>query len=172
MIGVLARSRRLGLGFLIVVLTGGLVAASAGATQPDVSGTMTGPGGFVPGGCSGTILIRGTGTFTATVLGSGTYRYDVCVTVAGIATFDGTATLTTTRGTLSGTIASQFTGGSPQFPLTITAGTGKYRKTRGALLLGPLAETDLHNCDPRVGICFDWTDTGPLVGTLTHVPHA
>ncbi len=164
--------RKLTAGFLLAALLVVVTAPAAGAKPKTVTGTMTGPGGFVPGGCSGIIAVRGTGTVAASLLGSGTYSYDVCVTNPGIITFTGTATVTTARGTLSGTISGTFTSGpGPQFLLTLTAGTDKYRKTRGQLLLGPLAETDLHNCVPRVGICFDWTDTGPIAGTLTHVPH-
>jgi hypothetical protein len=168
------RTRRL-LVAIVVAVSGALVLpASADARHGNVAGTMTGPGEFVPGVCNanGIILVRGRGTFTATGLGSGTYRYDVCVMSVSPITFDGTASVTTSRGTLSGTVAGTFVSGvGPQFPVTIDAGTGKYRKTRGTLLLGPLQQTDLRNCDPRVGICLAWTDVGPITGTLTHVPH-
>jgi len=149
-----------------------LLPATAGAKHGNVDGTMTGPAGFVPGGCSGIIADRGSGTFTASGLGSGTYAYDVCVTSTGPITFDGTASVTTRRGTLSGTVGGGCpSSGCPQFTLTITAGTDKYRKTRGTLLLGPLAQTNQSNCDPRVGICLSWIDVGPITGTLTHLPH-
>ena len=167
-------ARRVALAIAIVVGCVSLAPAPAGAGHANVSGTMTGPAGFVFGGpCSGIVIDRGSGTFSATALGSGTYSYDVCITSTGPVSFTGTASLTTRRGTLSGTIAGACSsGGCPQFPLTITAGTDKYRKTRGTLLLGPLAQTNQSNCDPRVGICVNWIDVGPITGTLTHVPKA
>jgi hypothetical protein len=164
-------ARRFALAVGIVVGCVALAPATAGAGHGNVSGSMTGPAGFQFGGpCNGVVIDRGSGTFTATGLGSGTYSYDVCITSVSPITFTGTASLTTPRGTLSGTI----TGGGPDgpvFPLTITAGTDRYRKTRGTLLLGPLAQTSRSNCDPRVGICLSWIDVGPITGTLTHVPH-
>jgi hypothetical protein len=165
--------RRLAVVIGIVVGSATLLPAAAGAGHGNVAGTMTGPARFVLGVCDGIVLDRGTGTFTATGLGSGTYRYDICIRSEGPITFDGTASVTTRRGTLSGTVAGTFAGGAgPQLPVTITAGTGQYRKTRGALLLGPLAQTELRECDPRIGICLAWTDVGPITGALTHVPHS
>jgi hypothetical protein len=166
------RGRRLAIATVMCLAGALLLPATAGAKHGNVEGTMTGPAGFSFGsGCNGIILDQGTGTFTAAGLGTGTYRYDVCITSVSPITFDGTASVATRRGTLSGTIVGTCTSVCPQFPLTITAGTGQYRKTRGTLLLGPLAQTNQTNCDPRVGICLNWVDVGPITGTLTHVPH-
>jgi hypothetical protein len=84
-------------------------------------------------------------------------------------TFDGTITLTTTGGaTLAGTIGGTFTGGSgPTFNVVITGGTKQFAHAGGTLTVGPLVQSDSTNCDLRVGLCFDWRDTGPITGTIT-----
>ena len=77
--------------------------------------------------------------------------------------------------TLEGTV-SQFQWTNPHAFIDLavpdgasTGGTKRYVNARGDLAIGPLAESDSHNCDPRIGICLDWTDTGPVTGTLRHV---
>jgi hypothetical protein len=155
------------------LLVGALVvpAEAAGAATREVSGTLTGPGGFVTGGCAGIISEFGSGTYSAKGLGTGTYRFDVCITDPGVLTFAGTATFTRRTGaTLTGTIAGTFGGGpGPTFAVTVTGGTRRYAKAQGTLTIGPLVESNSTNCDPRVGVCLNWTDTGPVTGTLRHV---
>jgi hypothetical protein len=158
---------------LVAVLVLGALAlpmTAAGAAAGNVSGTLTGPGGFRPEGC-GIISEIGHGTYRASGLGEGTYVFDVCITSTSPITFAGTVTFTRRGGaTLTGTIGGTFTGGSgPTFLVTVTGGTRHYRGATGSLGIGPLVESDPHNCDPRIGICLDWTDTGPLTGTLDRV---
>ena len=135
-----------------------------------VDGTLTGPGGFRPQGC-GVITEVGSGTFRAQGLGPGTYEFNVCVTTDPVITFDGTMTLTTTGGaTLNGTISGTYTGGAgPTFDVAITGGTRQFARAGGSLTIGPLVQSDHTNCDPRIGICLDWHDTGAITGTITNV---
>jgi hypothetical protein len=144
--------------------------ASAATVSRPVDGTLTGAGGFRLEGC-GLITEIGSGTFRAKGLGPGTYAFNVCVSIDGTITFDGTITLTTAGGaTLTGTIGGTFTGGpGPTFDVVITGGTKQFAHAGGTLTVGPLVESDFTNCDPRVGVCFDWRDTGPITGTITNV---
>lgn len=156
---------------LILLFALAVVAPSASATTAGrrVAGALTGAGGF-RFSC-GVITQIGNGTFHANALGSGTYAFNVCVTIDGSTiTFDGTITLTTAGGaTLTGTIGGTFTGGpGPTFDVAVTGGTKQFAHAGGALTVGPLVESDFTNCVPR--FCFDWRDTGPITGTITHVP--
>jgi hypothetical protein len=162
--------RTLAVGLLVGASAIPITADAAGAVTRNVSGTLTGPGGFRSEGCNGIISEVGSGTYTTTGLGSGTYAFDVCITSSPLA-FAGTMTFTRRTGaTLHGTIVGTVESGSgPLFTVTVTGGTRRYANARGTLMVGPLVESSPHNCDPRVGICLDWTDTGPIVGRLTHV---
>jgi hypothetical protein len=145
---------------------------SAGAADShNVKGTLTGPGGFrFTTGC-GVITEIGNGTFDATALGRGTYSFTVCIrAVTPTITFDGNIIFTGTGGaTLTGTIQGAFTGPpGPIFNVTITDGTKRFTHATGPLTVGPLTESNSFNCDYRFGICFNWTDTGPITGTLSH----
>jgi hypothetical protein len=158
------------IGFAFAILIVGVLAPPAGAASSghDIDGTMTGSGAFVAAGCA-TIEEIGSGTFKAQGLGLGTYEFSVCIAVGGVITFDGFVTLTTSgNSTITGDISGSFTGATPgpQFDVIITGGTKKYANATGVLTLGPLMESNFTNCDPRVGICLNWTDTGPLTGTI------
>jgi hypothetical protein len=153
--------------FFVLGVASGASAATAG--RP-VDGTLTGPGGFrFLGGCD-LVTEIGSGTFRAQGLGPGTYAFNVCVSLDGTFTFDGTITFTTAGGaTLTGTISGTLTGGGPTFDVVITGGTKQFAHAGGTLTVGPLVESDFTNCDPRVGVCLDWRDTGPITGTITNV---
>jgi hypothetical protein len=157
---------------LLLVGASALPMTAAGAAARNVSGTLTGPGGFRSEGC-GIVSEIGQGTYTAKGLGEGAYAFDVCVTSTSPITFAGTVTFTRRTGaTLTGTIGNTFTGsGGPVFLVTVTGGTGRYARATGSLVIGPLGESDQHNCVPGVfpPLCIDWTDSGPLAGTLSHV---
>jgi hypothetical protein len=152
----------------MVFVLGAAPGAAADTGGRPVEGTLTGAGGFRVEGC-GAVTEIGSGTFRARGLGSGTYAFNVCVSIDENITFDGTITLTTTGGaTLAGTIGGTFTGGSgPTFDVVITGGTKQFAQAGGTLTVGPLVQSDFTNCDPRVGVCFDWRDTGPITGTIT-----
>ena len=155
-------------GLLLAVFV--VPAEGAGAATRQRSGTMTGPGAFEPKGC-GIISVVGHGTYTSTGLGQGTYVYDACVLSTSPFDFEGTVTFTRRTGaTLTGTIDGTVPGATqPNFVVTVTGGTRRYAHAVGELMIGPLAESDPTNCDPRIGICLHWTDTGPVTGTLRHV---
>jgi hypothetical protein len=154
-------------GFAVVVP--GASAAPLAAQRIQVDGALAGPGGFRSEGC-GNIVEFGYGSFHAPDLGHGIYQFSVCVTVTGTITFDGTITLTIAHGAkLTGDIGGTYSGGGPTFDVTITGGTKKFAHARGALTVGPLAESNRRNCDPRTGLCWDWDDSGPITGTVTHV---
>jgi hypothetical protein len=157
--------------FVFAVVAPNASAAPAAGHRRKVDGTLTGPGGFRFLGCDGTVTEIGSGAFRARGLTSGTYSFAVCVTVDSGITFDGTITLTTAHGgMLTGTISGSFTGGpGPVFDVAVTGGTKRFAHARGALTVGPLVESDLSNCNPHTGVCLDWTDTGPITGTITHV---
>jgi hypothetical protein len=159
-------------GLLVIGAVLPTTADGAGAATRNVSGTLTGPGGFRLEGC-GVISEIGSGTYAATGLGRGTYVFDVCITSTGPVTFDGTVTFTRSSGaTLTGHIGGTFNGGSgPTFAVSVTGGTKRYAHAGGDLVIGPLGQSEEHNCDPRIGICLDWTDSGALTGTLRHVRH-
>jgi hypothetical protein len=151
---------------VLLVAASALPMTAAGAAARNVSGTLTGPGGFRFEGC-GIISEIGQGTYAAKGLGEGTYAFDVCITSLSPITFVGTVTFTRRTGaTLTGTISGTSTGGAT-FLVTVTGGTGRYERTTGSLVIGPLIRSDQHNCEHA--LCLDWTDTGPLVGTLGHV---
>jgi hypothetical protein len=137
------------------LLVGALVVPAdvAGAATRNVSGTLTGPGGFTPGGCAGIVSEFGSGTYATKGLGIGTYRFDVCITDPGVLTFAGTVTFTRRTGaTVTGTIAGTFGGGpGPVFTVTVTGGTRRYAKARGALTIGPLVESDSSTATPESG---------------------
>jgi hypothetical protein len=147
-------------------------APSAGAADShNVEGTLTGPGGFrFITGC-GVITEIGNGAFDAAAIGRGTYSFTVCIrTVTPTITFDGSIIFTGNGGaTLSGTIQGVFAGPpGPTFDVTLTDGTKRFTHVHGTLTVGPLTESNSFNCDFRVGICFDWTDTGPITGAVSH----
>ena len=50
----------------------------------------------------------------------------------------------------------------------ITGGTKQFAHAGGTLTIGPLVRSDFTNCDPRIGLCLDWRDTGPITGTITN----
>lgn len=152
----------------MLVLLGLAPGAPAATSGRPVDGTLTGPGGFRLRGC-GVVTEIGSGTFQAKGLGPGTYEFDVCVTLDPVVTFDGTITLTTAGGaTLTGDISGTYTGGpGPAFDVAITGGTRQFAQATGSLVVGPLSTSNPANCDPRIEICFDWTDTGPITGTIT-----
>ena len=128
---------------------------------------MSGSGGFRLLGC-GVISEIGSGTYSATMLGRGTYTFTVCVTTTPVITFAGTVVFTEGNGaTLAGTIGGSFAGGAgPSFTVTVTDGTKRFSKVRGELVLGPFVQSNQTNCNPRVGVCLDWTDDGPIAGTI------
>jgi hypothetical protein len=145
-----------------------------GGPSRTVEGTLTGPGGFRFLGCPGVVSSIGNGTYEARGLGSGTYEFTVCVDTSTFpVSFAGDMQFTESLGsTLTGTISGSFPGGSPgpSYTFTITEGTGRFARVGGELVIGPFVQTDQHNCTPAL-ICFDWTDTAPITGTLTRVPH-
>jgi hypothetical protein len=152
---------------LLVVTTFAPSASAVGGR--DVKGTVAGAGGFeFVAGC-GVITEVGSGTFRATALGHGTYTFTVCIEIAPTITFNGTIAMTTTGGaTLTGTIGGSFTGGpGPAFDVVVTGGTKQFANAAGTLTVGPLIESDFTNCDPRVGICLNWRDVGPITGAIT-----
>jgi hypothetical protein len=143
-------------------------AQPAAAAPPHFEGRLIGAGGFRVEGC-GTITEIGSGKFHAGGLGHGTYSFRVCVTVRETITFAGFVTLTFVDGAiLSGTISGTYdpAGGGPAFPVVVTGGTQRFARASGAFTIGPLVQDKQYNCDPRVGICFDWRDTGPMVGDV------
>jgi hypothetical protein len=147
-------------------------ASRAGAATRDVAGTMSGPGGFRFLGCDGVVSAIGSGTYEATGLGAGTYEFDVCINTSPFPIrFAGNIVFTTRNGgaTLTGTIGGIFVGGpGPSFSVTVTGGTKRFAKTEGELVLGPFVKSNELNCTPAL-ICFDWTDTARVTGTLRHV---
>ena len=164
--------RKLRIGLVAVLAAGVFIPTGAGAATRNVTGTMTGTGGFRFQSCPGVVSVISTGTYAASGMGTGTYRLDICVLNTSDLSVQGTVVFTTKRGaTLSGTIGGSIPGGPATTPyaVTVTGGTLRFRRAGGTLFLGPLLESDFRNCDPRVGICLDWTDTGPISGTLFHV---
>lgn len=144
-------------------------APAAAASTRSVSGTMTGPGGFRFDGCGGIITQVGSGSFEASGLGRGTYTFRVCVISVSPITFEGTVRFTTNSGaTLDGTIGNT-NATQPRFEVTLTGGTKRFKRVAGQLIIGPLVQSNPTNCDPRVNICLDWTDNGPLTGELGRV---
>jgi hypothetical protein len=156
-------------GILMAVL---VMPGTAGAAVRQVDGGMSGPGGFRQLGCAGTVSAIGNGTFAATGLGIGTYTFEVCISNVGSRfTFSGTARFTTRNNAeLRGTISGQSGGGFPPFTFTVTSGTRRFKHAVGMLVLGPFTESNQTNCAHQ--ICSDWTDSGPIKGTLRHVAHA
>jgi hypothetical protein len=160
---------------VIAVVLGAVVVApgTAGAAVRHVDGAMSGAGHFdSQSGCAGIIEQTGSGAFAARDLGVGTYTFSVCITQGPSAlSFAGTASFRTHSGAqLHGTIDNSGPLGQyPTFVLTVTGGTRRYRHATGTLTLGPLAESNSTSCDPRSGVCLDWTDRGPLTGALRHV---
>jgi hypothetical protein len=67
---------------------------------------------------------------------------------------------------LNGTIAGTFASPGPTWNVTVTGGTKRFSGATGELTVGPLVQSNMHNCDPRVGICMNWTDFGQISGTL------
>ncbi|MEP6624137.1 MAG: hypothetical protein ABJC79_06825 [Acidimicrobiia bacterium] len=133
---------------------------------------MRGPGGLRFEGCGGVVSVIGSGAYSSVGLGTGTYQFDVCIVDTASFAVRGTVSFTTRTGAkLLGTIGGSIPGGPSTSPyqVTVTGGTKRFRHARGSLVIGPLLEAQSHNCDPRTGFCLDWTDSGPLSGTLTHV---
>jgi hypothetical protein len=158
-----------GAGIVLSVVLG--TAGAAGAATRNVTGSMTGPGGFRPSSCTGgTADEIGSGTYTSTALGTGTYTFDACVTqtTSGFS-FSGKAKFVTRSGAkLRGTLGGTFSGaGNPSFTMTVQSGTKRFARATGALVIGPFTETNQTSC--AHGVCLDFTDTGPLRGTLHHV---
>lgn len=144
---------------------------TAGAAIRNGDGQMSGPGGFRPATCDGgAVTVIGSGTFAAEQFGIGLYQFDVCLTASptGGLTYAGTALFTMRSGAeLRGTIAGTLESSLPQWVVTVTSGTRRFKHATGTLKLGPLTQTNETNCAHL--ICSDWTDSGPLVGTLRHV---
>jgi hypothetical protein len=169
--------RRCGVVLGALVLAAGVVvpAGTVGAAVRHVDGSVSGTGHFEPASsCTGTVEQLGSGTFSARDFGVGTYRYDACITQGSSnLTFTGTASFTTHSGaSLDGTIGGTGPLGQyPTFVVTVTGGTRRYRHATGTLTMGELTESNLADCDPRVGICLSWSETGPLSGRLRHVRH-
>ena len=51
--------------------------------------------------------------------------------------------------------------------VTVTGGTRRFLHARRTLTLGPLVSSNAHNCEPRIGLCLDRDEAGPLTGSLT-----
>ncbi len=158
-----------GAAIVLVVVLG--TAGSTGAASRNVTGSMTGPGGFRQSSCAGgTADEIGSGTYTSTGLGTGTYAFDACITqtTSGFS-FSGKVKFVTgsgakLRGAISGTSSGP---GNPSFTVTVQSGTQRFVRATGVLVIGPFTETNQTNC--AHGVCADFTDTGPVSGTLHHV---
>jgi hypothetical protein len=170
------RSRWLRTSVVALIATASLVtvpASGADAAGPGwpVDGVLAGPGGFEFRSCGGTVTEVGSGFYLTNGMGAGTYAFEVCVTVSGAITFVGSITFTTRSGAvLNGEISGAFEPpGGPTWHVRVTGGTKRFSGATGSLTIGPLVQSDMHNCDPRVGICLDWTDFGPISGRLFRV---
>jgi hypothetical protein len=157
----------------VVLVTPG----TAGAINRGVTGTLTGSGGFTNASCTGaTIDIGGTGTFTSTGIGSGTYTYHACITqVPGQSStfsFVGKAKFVTDSGAkLKGKIAyTQVVQSGPTFKVKITGGTKRFALATGKLFLGPFTQSNESNCAHL--ICSNWDETGPVTGTVKNIIHS
>ena len=150
----------------LIALIALVCAVPASAQQyPDRPVTML--AGYPAGGL---IDIVGSGVFAGKQFGIGTYVFDVCFTTTATGhDYAGTARFTMRSGAkLRGTIVGSTSGGPPPFyPFTVTGGTRRFRHATGTLNLGGFTETNQTNCSH--GICTEWTDTGPITGTLRHV---
>jgi hypothetical protein len=145
------------------------VADAAPSKVKPVSGEVLGAGGFVLDGSCSLIIYSTAGTYRAKHLGRGTYTLRFCVTVPSAFHFSGTLELVTKRGhQLHGIIDSDVPAPLQDIPVTIAGGTGRFQGATGTLLLS-LTQFDLSGCDPRVGVCLFWKETGTITGTI--IPH-
>jgi hypothetical protein len=166
----------------VLALAGALVLASAAvapaATTSAVSGSGSGTAtvtfGVPPGSPPGAFDTQvDQGTYTSTgVLGSGTYRIDAFVSIAGSdVAFSGTATLTRSDGaTLSGTMtgtAALVSIDQPdpfQYSLVLTTGTGGLVS---AQVQAQGAYTNTQLAGPGSTSDSSFTFTGTVVATAT-----
>jgi hypothetical protein len=133
-----------------------------------VTGTYDGEAGFRFEGCS-LVAYVSSGTYQAKHLGRGTYALNTCVDVSGPVHIAGTFALVTRRGAqLRGTIDASVGGGFDDVPVAITGGTRRFAGATGTLHLD-VTMFDQRNCEPRVGICFDWSEHADITGTITKV---
>jgi hypothetical protein len=150
-----------------------LVPGTAGASERQVNGGVSGTARYAPTTCGGLIDVEGSGAFAAAELGVGKYVYEVCVTEQGLSLHvEGTATFVTRSGAkLRGTIDSTIGDGQPAtYPVVVSSGTRRYRHAIGTLSMGPLAQSNETDC-VSPDVCSAWSERGPLTGTLHHVPH-
>ena len=168
--------RRIGtLGVGIVAAVVLIAPGTAGALARDASGTLTGTGAFTPASCTGgTADVSGSGTFTSTGIGNGTYTYSACISqVAGqpsTFSFAGKAKFVTNSGAkLKGRIVGTqvVNGNNPTLTVKITGGTKRFAVAAGKLFLGPFTESNQSNCAHQ--ICANWDETGPVTGTVKHI---
>jgi hypothetical protein len=131
-----------------------------------VTGTYTGEAGFEFGVCP-LVGYTSAGTYEAKRLGTGTYSLNTCAEVPGQVHLTGTIVFVTRKGArLNGTIDALLDSGLSNVPVTLTGGTKRFAGATGSLVLA-ITQSNQRNCDPRVGICFNWTEHAAITGTIT-----
>jgi hypothetical protein len=148
-----------------VVVIAGLLAAQAcvpatptgpSGSSASIEGTSDGASGFA--GCG----VAGEGTYEATVLGRGTYRYEVC-TVDGDTRIVGTFTFVTEKGAQLVALVDEAIDVGFPLPLAIDGGTGRYDGATGTLGI-TFEQYDATDC--QHGTCFRWRERGTIAGTI------
>jgi hypothetical protein len=151
---------------LVLLVISALPAAAA--TKP-VTGSFDGSGGFDTGRGCGLIGYVSSGTYEATHLGRGTYTLDFCVDDSAL-NVTGTLEFVTRHGAqLHGVLDTQLLTGLTAVPITLAGGTKRFDGATGELSI-TITQFNQSECDPRVGVCLRWDETGDVTGTITRAP--
>lgn len=144
------------------VLSTAVSAGAAPARERPFEGTGTGSGTFTLYPSCGIASSSSSGTFEASLLKRGTYTLDLCMALDY--TFQARFVFTDRKGE---ELEATFAGPTAVFPIPmqVTGGTGRFAGATGSLVLRT-SEYDKTNCNPKIGICFNWDEEVTVTGNL------
>jgi hypothetical protein len=165
--------RRALVSLAVLMLTFAVATPDAGAHRPKfktkaVDGELTGAGGFVFEGNCPLVVVHSSGEYHVKHLGRGTWTLHFCVVSAsGPFHFTGTLDFVTRKGAqLHGVIDADVLTPLLDVPVTINGGTKRFKNATGSLLLD-INQFNQTNCEPRVGVCFNWDELDTITGEIT-----
>lgn len=154
-----------GLALASSLVVAGAPPAGAGPGGAPVRGEARGEAALYPQQAGCIAVTVHDGTLTASVLGAGAYHLEACAYWDTVMRVAGVLTITTPGGHVLTAGLDEVFYGALDTTFTVTGGTGRFRRATGTLTLR-LEAFDQRNCHPRVGVCLNWSEQGPVTGTV------